>query len=261
MPHQKDRGLFSVSGKTFLITGAASGLAKEVAIALVEYDVNLILFDINEEGLKSTAQTIVSLGGACQTFVVDQRDKRQIDSIMKKIAQQPIDVLLNIAGVLLYKSTLDTTEEEWDKIFDCNVKGLFLMSQAVAKHMICHKTKGVILHFSSLCGFRGQKNALAYGSAKSALNIFTKNMALELAAHNIRVNLIAPGWMLTPMVEQVLSTTQGQRSLQTVPLKRAAQVKELLGPILFMSSEASSYMVGATINFDGGLICYESIME
>lgn len=256
-----DSNLFSIKNKTILITGAASGIAKEIALGLLHYDVKLILLDKNTKGLEQTADEIVKKGGDCQYYAVDLIKKQQLEAVLDTLKEEPIDVLINVAGILLYKSMLDTSEEEWDKVFSCNVKSIFLLSKLIARHMIKQKTQGSIIHVSSLCGFRGQKNTFAYGAAKSALNMLNKNMALELASHDIRVNMIAPGWTLTPMVEDVLKTQQGQKAIKTVPLERAASVSELLGPIIFLASQASSYMIGATINFDGGLICYETRLD
>ena len=187
---------------------------------------------------------------------VDVCDVKQIDAALDSLSK-PIDVLINLAAILLYKPMLETTDKDWDRVLDTNLKGTFLMSQRVAHNMIKHNVQGSIINVSSICGSRAQLDVVAYGSSKSGLIILTKNSALELTPHGIRVNCLAPGIMLTPMMEDIWDTPRGQALLDIVPMKRAAEVEELMGILLLLSGNHSSYMTGAIIEVDCGLCCAE----
>jgi 3-oxoacyl-[acyl-carrier protein] reductase len=150
---------------------------------------------------------------------------------------------------------LEVPEEEFDRVFAVNVKGTWLVAQAVARHMVDRGIRGSIITISSADSHRTQKNLAPYCGTKAAVNHLTRILAAELAPHGVRVNVLAPGGMLTPMVEQFLHTPDGQAAVWAVPFKRFAELTELDGPLLLPASDASSYMTGSVLTADGGLSC------
>jgi len=150
---------------------------------------------------------------------------------------------------------LDVTEQEWDRLVAVNLKGIWLMSQAVARHMVEQRITGSIINISSADSHRAQKNLTPYAATKAAVNHLTRNMSYELAKHGVRINVLAPGGMLTNMVKDFLKTPDGQAAVWTVPFKRFAELHELDGPLLLLASQASSYMTGSVLTVDGGLSC------
>lgn len=256
--HQTDylQSLFSLAEKNCIVTGAASGLGQHCAEVLAKAGANLALVDINIEGLNNTKQQLEKYAGLVNVQNIDLADSKQIQAGVTEIAKifSRIDVLINCAGLVVFKSTFEQTEADWDSVFDVNIKGMWLMSQAVANCMIKNKVKGNIINISSATSTRPQKNLTPYGASKAAVNHFTKSFANEMLPYNIRVNALAPGGMLTKMVEEFLKTEDGKNAVWSVPCKRFAELNELDGALLFMASNnASSYMTGSVLHIDGGL--------
>ncbi|HJU04532.1 MAG TPA: SDR family oxidoreductase [Nitrospiraceae bacterium] len=249
--------LFSLNGKHAVVTGAASGLGQQCAVTLTKAGARVSLIDIHTAGLAETAKAIQRAGGTALELEVDVA---QSVSVAQGLAQAvkafgPIHILVNSAGIFIVKSVLDVTEQEWDRLVAVNLKGIWLMSQAVAKHMVEQRISGSIINISSADSHRAQKGLAPYAATKAAVNHLTRNMSYELAKSGVRVNTLAPGGMLTNMVKDFLKTPDGQAAVWTVPFKRFAEMHELDGPLLLLASEASSYMTGSVLTVDGGLSC------
>lgn len=247
--------LFSLEGKRAVVTGAASGLGRQCAQVLAKAGAHVALFDINAEGLQETARLIGKTGAEC---IQVQMDVSQLPQVANGIDQAiavfgHIDILVNCAGIILIKPALETTEQEWDRIFEVNVKGTWLMCQTVAKHMVAKGIKGSIINISSADSHRTQKDMTPYCATKASVNHLTRSLSYELAPYGIRVNVIAPGGMLTNMVKEFLQTPGGQNAVWGTPLKRFAEMNELDGTLLLVASDASSYMTGSVVTIDGGL--------
>lgn len=249
--------LFSLSGRHAVVTGAASGLGRQCAVTLAKAGASVTLIDIDKPGLAETAKIIQGAGGTAQELAIDVT---QHDQIVHGVAQAitelgPIHILVNSAGIAIWKAVLDVTEQEWDRLVAVNLKGIWLISQAVARHMVEQRIAGSIINISSADSHRAQKNLTPYAATKAAVNHLTRNMSYELAKHGVRVNVLAPGGMLTNMVKDFLKTPDGQAAVWTVPFKRFAELHELDGPLLLLASQASSYMTGSVLTVDGGLSC------
>jgi NAD(P)-dependent dehydrogenase (short-subunit alcohol dehydrogenase family) len=217
--------LFSLDGKHAMVTGAASGLGRQCAVTLAQAGARVTLIDINQAGLAETAKVIQGAGGASLEL---EADVTQSEQVARRIAQAfqkfgPIHILVNSAGIAIWKAVLDVTEEEWDRLVAVNLKGIWLMSQAVARHMIEQKVHGSIINISSADSHWAQKHLTPYAAMKAAVNHLTRNMSYELAKHGVRVNVLAPGGMLTNMVKDFLKTPDGQAAVWTVPFKRFAE--------------------------------------
>lgn len=216
--------LFSLKGKNTIVTGAASGLGRQCARALASAGANVALMDINPEGMQETARMIGDVGVELIRLQVDVSQLRQVtQGIDKAIAAfGRIDILANCAGIVVIKPALETTEEEWDKIFGVNIKGTWLMCQTVAKHMVEKGIKGSMINISSADSHRTQKDMTPYCATKASVNHLTRSLSYELVPYGIRVNAIAPGGMLTNMVREFLQTPDGRNAVWGTPMKRFA---------------------------------------
>jgi NAD(P)-dependent dehydrogenase (short-subunit alcohol dehydrogenase family) len=159
---------------------------------------------------------------------------------------------VNNAGVNVRKTTLDLSEEEWDRVLDTNLKGYFLVAQAVAPHMI-RQRRGKVVHISSIFGAVGMNNQLAYSCSKGGINQMTKVMAIEWAPHNVQVNAIGPTYFETPLVAALRHDPERFRFInERTPMGRWGQPEELEGTVIFLASKASDFITGQTIYVDGG---------
>jgi NAD(P)-dependent dehydrogenase (short-subunit alcohol dehydrogenase family) len=152
----------------------------------------------------------------------------------------------------LTKGVLEASESDWDQILDTNLKGAWLVAQAVARHMADHKQGGSIVNIASITGLRVAGQVSAYATSKAALLHLTRSMALELARHKIRVNAIAPGYIATELNQDFFASPAGEALIKRIPQRRLGQPEELDGALLLLASNASSYMTGSTIVVDGG---------
>lgn len=249
--------LFSLKDKNAIVTGAASGLGQRCAWVLAKAGARVVLADKNKEGLQHTAETIKEIGGESLSTTFDVSNKQSITTAVEEAISffQQIHILVNCAGIFYLKDIFDISESDWDRVIDTNLKGSWLMGQQIAKHMADHRIKGSIINISSATSTRTQNGITHYSTSKAGLNHLTRNMSFELAKYGIRVNTLEPGGMKTAMVEELLSTPEGERIQQCIPLKRMADLHELDGPLLLLASEASSYMTGSMVTVDGGLCC------
>jgi NAD(P)-dependent dehydrogenase (short-subunit alcohol dehydrogenase family) len=187
--------------------------------------------------------------------VADIRSGAQIEAAVRVAVETfgRIDILFNNAGTNVRKPVVEMTDEDWHTVIDTNVKGIFLVARAVARQMITQKS-GCIINMSSMSSISPERDKVVYASSKGAVLQFTKGLALELAAHGIRVNAIAPGYIMTPLVKGYLEADgeRHQRILQRIPLGRIGQPDEIGGALVFLASDAARYITGATIAIDGG---------
>ena len=252
------------SGKTAMVTGAAQGIGKAIALAFAREGANLVLADKNLKKVKETAAEIEGLGGKslCSStdVTVPGQIKEMVDGAMAAFGK--IDILVNNAGILRAVPFLNATEEDWDLTLDVNLKGVFLCSQAVAHKMVARKS-GRIINVASNAGKVPRVNNAAYCASKAGVILLTKVMALELAKHGITANALCPGATETELLVKTQSggLSQGlegiiRGSLDTfragIPMGRLAKPEEQASMVLFLSSEAANHITGQTFIVDGG---------
>lgn len=246
---------FSLDGKIAFVTGAGRGLGRAGALALARAGANVVLVSRTRSQLDETAAAVEALGRKAQVAVADIRSAAEIEAAVRTAVEGfgRVDILFNNAGTNVRKPVVDMTEEDWHTIIDTNVKGIFLVARAVARQMIAQKS-GCIINMSSMSALTPERDKVVYASSKGAVTQFTKGLALELAPHGIRVNAIAPGYMLTPLVKGYLEADaeRYRRILQRIALGRIGQPEEIGGALVFLASDAARYITGATIAIDGG---------
>ncbi len=252
------RNYLDLSNKVALVTGAGSGIGKATAIALAEAGAAVAInYHRNEAGAEDAKQKITAAGGRAITIQADVTKSSGVRRLVEETvaAFGPVDILVNNAGSLVERlRLLELTEERWDEVINLNLKSAFLCAQAVAASMIQRKS-GVIINVSSIAGRNGGAlGSIHYSTAKGGMITMTKGMAKELAPSGVRVNAVSPGVIDTPFHEQ-FSTPEAIRNFtNNIPLGRIGASEEVARTILFLASEASSYLAGETIEVNGGLL-------
>lgn len=232
------------------MTGASSGLGAHFAAVLAAAGANLILAARRVEALEAVADTARGKGAVVLTLKLDVTDSVSVAAATQAIAE--VDILVNNAGVVRNAMALDLSEDDWDAVIDTNLKGMFLMAQAVAKAMRAAKKGGSIINVASILGLRQAGAVLPYAVSKAGVIQMTKVMALELARFDIRVNALAPGYLDTELNRDFWTTEAGQALIKRVPQRRLGQLSDLDGPLLLLASEASGFMTGSVLAVDGG---------
>jgi 3-oxoacyl-[acyl-carrier protein] reductase len=252
------RNYLDLAGRVALVTGAGSGIGRATALALAEQGAAVAInYHRNEAGAKSAKQQIIVAGARAIALQADVTKAAEVRRMVKETvaAFGPIDILVNNAGSLVERlRLLDLTEERWDEVINLNLKSAFLCAQAVAASMIERKA-GVIINVTSIAGRNGGAlGSIHYSTAKGGMITLTKGLAKELAPHGIRVNAVSPGVIDTPFHEQ-FSTPEALRNFANlIPLGRVGKSEEVAQTVVYLASEAASYLVGETIEINGGLL-------
>jgi len=250
--------------KVAIVTGGAQGMGRAIAERYIAEGAKVVIADLNPEGARKTANEISGTDGAAISVAVDVRKQDQVQQMVDTTVDHfgRLDILVNNAGVGKIIPFLDTTEQDWDFIFDVNGKGLLWCSQAAARQMISQGDGGKIINMASQAGRRGEALVLAYCASKACVISMTQSMALALAPHKINVNAISPGIVDTPFWEQVdkqfaslldMEVGEPKRTFSaSIPLGRIEQPEDITGAAVFLASADSDYMTQQTINVDGG---------
>ena len=248
--------LFGLSGKKILLTGAAGGIGQKLAEGLAGAGGDMLLCDIEEDGLAALARRINGGGGNAECFFMDVSSLDSIRGAVAAIIDSAgrIDVLINCAGINKREGFLDVTEETYDKIMNINLKGIFFLSQEVAKHMMRQKS-GNIINVASHNSVGMLGGCSVYGASKSAVTALTRSMAVEWAQYGIRANAIAPGHILTPLTQVTWDHPERSAYLRDrIAMRRPGTPEELVGAVVMLASDASSYMSGMMLHADGGCL-------
>jgi 3-oxoacyl-[acyl-carrier protein] reductase len=250
------RTLIDLSGRVALVTGASSGIGAASAALLGDLGAKVAIgYHQNQAGADRVHACITGRGGTSLPIRADVRRSDEIQALVATAVDAfgPVDILVNNAGSLVSRQGIaDITEERWDEILDLNLKSAMLCSQAVAPSMLARK-RGAIVNIVSIAGRNGGGiGAGAYASAKGGLIALTKSLARELAPHGIRVNAISPGVIDTPFHETFSTAEMMRGFVAAIPLGRVGTAAECASVIAFLASDASSYIVGETIEVNGG---------
>ena len=252
---------FSLEGKVILITGGSLGIGEETALRCAKAGADVVVTSRKLPDLEKVVAKIERLGRKSMAVATHVGKIDQIQSLVDQVVSTfgRIDVLVNNAGTNFFMTAMDMTEKGWDSIMNLNLKGLFFLSQAVAKVMK-KNGGGSIVNISSISGEKVQPASGHYSIAKAGALMATKVMALEWAEHKIRVNCIAPGAIETSLYDSIFSGLGEEAGkakeafAATIPLKRAGAPREIADAIIFLASAASSYMTGQTFAVDGGAL-------
>jgi 3-oxoacyl-[acyl-carrier protein] reductase len=249
---------FDLTGKVALITGASSGIGRASALALADCGASIsINYCCNKTGAEEVCQKITNGGGRAIAVQADVTRRADVSAMTQRTVDElgPVDILVNNAGSLVERlRILELSEERWDEVLDLNLKSAFLCSQAVAASMMERKT-GAIVNVTSIAGRNGGAlGSIHYSTAKGGLITFTKGLAKELAAHNVRVNAVSPGVIDTRYHEQ-FSTPEMMKAYEgMIPLGRIGTPEEVAKVICFLASDAASFVAGETIEINGGML-------
>jgi len=246
--------IFDLSGKVAMVTGSTRGLGEVCAGALARAGADIAVCGRNEDALKRVPEAIRKMGRQSSGFFIDVTVKQSVGETVGKIldAFGRIDILVNNAGVNYRVPVLEYPEEEWDRVMSTNLKGYFLVTQAVAPQMI-KNGYGKVINMSSILGAVGLPHQVAYASSKGGVDQMTKVMALEWAKQGVRVNAIGPTYFETELVTQIRDDPERFNFINDrTPMGRWGYLPELEGTVIFLASTASDFITGQTIYVDGG---------
>lgn len=246
-------------GKSVLVTGAGHGIGRQIALDFAAEGAIVGINDVSSERAHAVAAEIAAAGGRALALVADVRSAEQVDQMLTTLVTNVavLDILVNNAGVYPNSLIVDMSEDEWDRVWDINMKGMFLVCRAALRRMIAEKAGGKIINMSSGAALRARVGASHYCSSKAAISMFTQVLALEAAEHNIQVNAVAPGlievpdWDLTP---EYIGALVGM-----TPRGRIGQPADVSAMARYLASDAADFITGAVMLVDGGASAGQSL--
>ncbi|HEV7266079.1 MAG TPA: SDR family oxidoreductase [Falsiroseomonas sp.] len=243
--------VFSLVGRVALVTGASGGLGRHFAQVLHRAGAAVALAARRPE---SVAADAAALGARALAVALDVTDPASIESALDAVEAGfgTCDLLVNNAGIAATKPFLEHAAADWDQVMAVDLRGAFLTGQAAARRMVAADKPGVIVNIASILGGRVIPGVAGYSAAKAGLLHLTRQMAVELARHRIRVNALAPGYIATDMNRGFFETEAGQAVVKRIPQRRLGTVADLTGPLLLLASEAGAHMTGSVVTVDGG---------
>jgi NAD(P)-dependent dehydrogenase (short-subunit alcohol dehydrogenase family) len=250
------RNLFDLSGKTAIVTGGSGALGRAVSLGLAAHGVDVTLCGIEKDALERVAREVGALGRRALPLYCDVTDAESVENVVKHTVDEygKIDILFNGAGIAHRGPLVDMGIEDWQRVMDVNVKGTLIPCRTVAREMIRQGTGGKIILVGSVRGFQAHKDGYtAYGTSKAAVHYLTKQLAFEWAQYRIRVNCIAPCVFWSPLTAPILSDPSSYKGyVARIPIGRAAEPEDFIGPTVFLASDASEMVTGHVLSVDGG---------
>jgi len=247
---------FRLDGKTALVTGAGRGIGRAIAIGFAEAGADVALIARTKTDLEETASHIERLGRKAYIRPIDVTDREAVHEAVADVKQQAgfLDIIVNNAGMNIRTPALDVTDNEWETIINTNLKSAFLVSQEAGRVMKEQGRGGKIINIASVAGHVALRTGVVYAATKAALIQMTKVLAFEWGRYGILVNAIGPWYFRTPLTQTLLEDEAYVNDILAVtPLKRIGELPELVGPAVFLASDAASYITGQTLFVDGGM--------
>ncbi|MEE9572890.1 MAG: 3-oxoacyl-ACP reductase FabG [Candidatus Neomarinimicrobiota bacterium] len=241
--------------KVAIITGGANGIGKATAFLFSEHGAKITIVDINQEAGDQVVAEITGKGGIASFEKTNISNSIEVNKMMEKVVAKygGIDILINNAGILADAQLVKMTEEEWDRVIDINLKGIFLCGQSAAKVMIEKENGGVIINTSSVVGIYGNFGQSNYVASKAGVIGMTKTWMRELGKYNIRVNAVAPGFIKTEIIKDIPEKIIEMMKEKT-PINRLGKPEDIANAFLFLASKNADYITGAVLQVDGGAI-------
>lgn len=247
--------LFSLAGKTAVITGATRSIGAALAIALAEAGADIISVQRSASNT-ATQKAIQALGRTCTIYTCDLSSRDDLTSLIPTItASHKIDILVNCAGIVIRSPVIDHTIDDYDAVFQTNVTASWLLCQSVARYWLSNGLRGKIVNVSSILGRLGAVDQAPYAMSKGAIELMTKSMSNEWAAKGINVNIIAPGYTATDMNEDIIQSGDPEFRKSAngrIPAERWGTPEDYKGAVVFLTSKASDWIHGETLVIDGG---------
>ena len=246
--------LFSLSGKTAVVIGGTGELCGAMAEGLAGAGANVVLVGRSAEKAEARIKRIVAAGGQASFEPCQVDSKHEIESLLGRVleARGCVDILVNGAGMNSATPFLEIEESEWDRIFEVNLKGVFLACQTFAKQMLQQENGGSIINVGSMSGVLPLSRVFTYSATKAAVHNLTKNLAREWATQKIRVNTLVPGFFPAEQNKKVLTPERVEQIMGHTPMKRFGEASELVGATLLLASDAGSFVTGVEMVVDGG---------
>jgi 3-oxoacyl-[acyl-carrier protein] reductase len=247
-----------LQGKAAIVTGAGRGIGKAIARKFLQEGAEVLICDLDPGRVEDARGELAALG-AVHGEVADVVSREEVEELVGRARREfgRIDVLVNNAGIALYELFLEITDKDWNDTLAVNLTGVFLCSQVVAREMK-ERGSGAIVNMASTNGVLGEPGLAPYNASKAGVVLLSKTMAIELAPHNIRVNSVCPGFILTDLaLEGGMSEEEIRAYTSKIPLNRYGRVEEVANAFAFLASDEASFITGTELVVDGGQICQE----
>jgi len=248
--------IFDLTGKVAVVTGGSGGAGKAISVGLALYGADVVVTSRTLSTLEETAAEVEKVGKKALPISCDVADQESVNQMMARTVEEfgKVDILVTAAGIALRDPAEEMPIDNWQQVMDANVKGTYLCCQAAAREMIKRGEGGKIVTVGSIRGLHGHPAGYsAYGTSKGAVHMMTKQIAIEWAKYNIRVNSIAPCIFWTPLTEPILKDEEMYKVfMQRIPVGRPAEPEDLVGGVIYLSSNASAMVTGHILYIDGG---------
>ncbi len=244
-------------GKVVIVTGAASGIGRQAAVQFAREGARVTICDINMEGIAETERLVKEAGAECLALTVNVRSQEDVEACVNTVLENfgAIDILVNNAGTGQFAPFAMMDNDEYDRVMDINVRGIFFFCRAVLPTMM-DRDYGKIVNITSIMGEVAGQGQSIYNTSKGAAKMMTQGIAVDCSGYHINVNAVAPGMVLTGLTHNMLSDEdQVQYFLEKIPQRRIGKPEDIAAAILFLASDDASYIHGATLHVDGGMMC------